>query len=136
MISLLLLLFLYFALLLNVKSRHVTYTYITFRYLYSRTLRERLGTECFFLIINPVIPPVFYQGWSEQHKEPVNHKIIDTTPPPPPPPSPAGNGFQKRVTVDSLATSGVGGGVGGGQSCLMATAFISPTKMQGNLQIQ
>ena len=47
----------------------------------------------------------------------------------PPPPSHAGNRIQNRVTVDSLATSGVGGGVGGGgQSCLIATAFISPTK--------
>ncbi len=35
-------------------------------------------------------------------------------PPPPPPPSPAGYRIQNRVTVDSLATSGVGGGVGGG----------------------
>ncbi len=35
-------------------------------------------------------------------------------PPPPPPPSHAGNRIQNRVTVDSLATSGVGGGVGGG----------------------
>ena len=36
------------------------------------------------------------------------------TPVPPPPPSPAGNRIQNRVTVDSLATSGMGGGVGAG----------------------
>jgi hypothetical protein len=42
---------------------------------------------------------------------------------PPPPPSHAGNRIQNKVTVDSLAASGVGGGVGGGTELSYSNGF-------------